>query len=111
MGKKLFIHSADMNRGRSYSYDHDSRHLDESFYLVSPKVGEYPNVYLDHKITDDELQNAVDTIITYFMQNDCFTVEVDLDRRDREFGPPKEMTLEDVEKELGYKIKIITKEN
>ncbi len=111
MSKRLYIHSVDMNRGRSYSYDHDLNHLDESCYLVAPGEKEYENIYLDHEISDEEIQHAIDVLITYIMQNQARTLEVDLDIRNREFAPPKEMTLEEVERELGYKIKIITKEN
>lgn len=111
MSKRLYIHSVDMNRGRSYSYDNDIHHIDESFYLVPLGEKEYENIYLDHEIGDEEIQNAIDVLITYIMQTQVRTLEVDLNIRNKEYAPPKEMTLEDVEKELGYKVKIITKEN
>lgn len=71
---------------------------------------EYKNIYLDHKITEEELALALNTLITYFMQNGSYAMIIDLDKRNKELKPAKEMTIEEIENKLGCKIKIINKE-
>lgn len=58
-------------------------------------------------VTEDEMSHAVDTLITWFYQERVYKLDVDISERDRLLGPPKEMTIEDIEKALGYKVKII----
>ena len=71
------------------------------------KADEYPYIYLDHTITDGELNNAIDVITTYLMQNNLFTLYIDLDVRNERRMPTKEMTIGDIEKALGHKVKIV----
>lgn len=71
---------------------------------------EYPNVYLDHEITDDEFLYALDIITTHLMQRVSCKIVVDLDERERSLRPPVEMTLKEIEEKLGYKVKIVSKE-
>lgn len=71
---------------------------------------EYKNIYLDHKITEEELALALNTLITYFMQKGSYAMVIDLDKRNKELKSAKEMTIEEIENKLGYKIKIINKE-
>lgn len=59
---------------------------------------EYPNIYIDAPITEGDFNNAIDTIITYFMQKDLFCVLVNLERKDYLQSPIEEMTLEEIEK-------------
>lgn len=68
---------------------------------------EYPHIYLDHEITHEELLHSYDVITTYFMQNNIYRVEVDLNQRDMSLAPPVEMTIEEIEKKLGHKIKVV----
>lgn len=68
-----------------------------------------PHVYINHEITDDDLNKAIDVIITAFWQRDLYKVTVDLDERNRSMMPTKEMTLEDIEQSLGHKVKIVNK--
>ena len=68
---------------------------------------EYPNLMLDHKVTEDEFNTAIDTIITYFAQKDLYHIVVDLKMRNDYQGPAREMTMEEIEQQLGYKIKIV----
>lgn len=71
---------------------------------------EYPHIYLDHEITDDELGYALDVITTHLMQRVSHKIVVDLDERERGLRPPVEMTLKEIEEKLGYKVKIVSKE-
>ena len=73
------------------------------------KADEYPYIYLKHDITEDEFNKAIDTIITYFMQQKMYTMIVDLDDRNEHYMPTKEMTIDEIEKELGHKVKIVKK--
>ena len=76
-----------------------------------PRLGEreYPHLYLNHEISDEELYNAINVIATALMQYKSNHLEVDLDKREKLSTPVKEMTVEDVEKALGYRVKIIGK--
>lgn len=71
---------------------------------------EYPHIYLDSEVNTEELEHAIDTIATFFMQNDNYILIVDLDEREKSLKPPVEMTIKEIEKELGYKVKIVGEE-
>ena len=68
---------------------------------------EYPNIMVDHEITEDEWNEALNVMITYFAQKELDNIIVNLGIRNRWFGDAKEMTIEEIEKELGYKVKIV----
>ena len=73
---------------------------------------EFPNIMVDHEITEDEWNEALNVMITYFAQKKLDNVIVNLGIRNRWFGDAKEMTIEEIEKELGHKVKIVKeKEN
>ena len=71
---------------------------------------EYPHIYLNSEVNAEELAHAIDTIATFFMQNDKNALTVDLDEREKFLKPPVEMTIKEIEKELGYKVKIVGEE-
>lgn len=68
---------------------------------------EYKHIYLDHEITEEEFENCINTLVTYFMQNGLYGMLIDLDKKNKKLSPVKEMTIEEIEDKLGYKIKII----
>ena len=68
---------------------------------------EFPNIMLDHEVTDEEEEHALNTLITYFAQKDVYNIIVDLKMRNESYGPAKEMTIEEIEEQLGHKIKIV----
>lgn len=70
---------------------------------------DYPYIYLDHKITDEDFEKAIDIVITKFMQDGLYYVVVDLEERNESRMPVKEMTMEELEKVLGYKVKVVNK--
>lgn len=107
MGKRMDIRIVDEDRGILYLYDHETKCIDETFYLTNIRKDEYPHIYLDHTITDEEFDDAINIIITAFMQKDINTIEVNLERKNGALSPAREMTIKDIEKELGHKIKII----
>lgn len=55
----------------------------------------------------DDVAKAIDTIINHFVVNDLRYMIVDINERNEILAPAKEMTIGDIEKELGYKIKIV----
>ena len=59
------------------------------------------------EITEEDLANAIDVLISAFVKRKVYSIVIDIDERNRELEPVKEMTLEDIEKELGYKVKIV----
>lgn len=108
MGRKKIIISLTEN----FKYS-DNEYSVECGPFGAPLLGEkeYPHLYLDHKITTKELNRALNVITTSLMQNKSHLMIVDLDEREKLFTPVKEMTIEDVEKELGYRVKIIGGKN
>ena len=58
-------------------------------------------------VSDKQFNDAIDMIITYSAQKGLNHIIVDLNERNLGLAPTKEMTIEEIEKELGYKIKII----
>lgn len=68
---------------------------------------EYPHIYLNEEITDEDFDKALDVVMTYFMQKQISYVTVNLEERNYEKSPVKTMTLDDIEKELGHRIKIV----
>ena len=68
---------------------------------------EFPNIMLDHEVTDEEEEQALNTLITYFAQREVYNIIVDLKMRNECYGPAKEMTIEEIEEQLGHKVKIV----
>ena len=68
------------------------------------------NKFKNKKISNKDMENAIDTIIAYFAQRNYYKMVVDIQERDRALAPAKEMTLDEIENKLGYKIKIVNKE-
>ena len=60
------------------------------------------------KMSEEYITDLLDTLVTYFYENDIQSIVVDLEQRDRYLEPAKEMTLEEIEKKLGYKVKIVS---
>ena len=61
----------------------------------------------DHRITDDEMKDAIDLLAVYFYQQKIYKMIIDIDQRNCSLEPAKEMTLEEIEKKLGHKVKIV----
>ena len=80
--------------------------------LFSHEINNIINKFDGHKITEDEIMDALDLISLYIYQERIHKIVVDIDERNKNLAPAsKEMTLEEIEKELGYKVKIVSKEN
>lgn len=70
---------------------------------------DYKHLYIDHKISNKELNKAIKLIYSYSVQNEIKNLICDLSLLDEELTPIKEMTIDEIEKILGYKIKIVQK--
>lgn len=71
---------------------------------------EYPNIYLDHDITDEEFESALDTLVTHMMQHQLYSVNLDLDIRDKileDRNKPMEITLEELKHFFGRDVVIV----
>ena len=60
------------------------------------------------KMSEEYITDLLDTLVTYFYENDLQSIVVDLEQRNRYLEPAKEMTLDEIEKKLGYKVKIVS---
>ena len=71
---------------------------------------EYPRIYKDHPITDEEFEDALDILITHMMQHQLHSVNLDLDIRDKileDRNKPMEVTLEELKHFFGRDVVIV----
>ena len=82
-----------------FIYDRDCQHI-------------INNLNRDDEITVEELNHALDIVTAYFVEHCINGLVLDINERNKILAPAKEMTIDEIEKELGYKIKIVNeKEN
>ena len=77
-----------------YIYDRDCQHIID-------------NLNRDTEITVEELNHALDIVTAYFVKHRINWLVLDINDRNKVLAPAKEMTINEIEKELGYKIKIV----
>ena len=80
-----------------YIYDRDCQHI-------------INNLNRNTEITNDELSHALDIVTAYFVKHHINWLVLDINDRNKVLAPAKEMTIDEIEKELGYKIKIVKEE-
>lgn len=73
-----------------------------------PNVIKHVTKKLGRSATMDDVIGALDVLAAYISENDICSFEVDISKRNDSLRPAKEMSIKDIEKELGYKIKIIS---
>lgn len=73
-----------------------------------PNVIRHVTQKLGHSATFDDAVDAIDVLAAYLSENDTYYFKVNITERNNSLRPPKEMSIEDIEKELGYKIKIVS---
>lgn len=81
-----------------FIYDRDCQHI-------------INNLNRDTDITNDELNHALDIVTAYFVEHCINGLVLDINERNKILAPAKETTIDEIEKELGYKIKIVKEEN
>ena len=79
--------------------------------LFSHEINNIIKKFDGRKITEDEAMDALDLISLYIYQERIHKIVVDIDERNSSLAPAKEMTIEEIEEKLGYKVKIVSKEN
>ena len=78
-----------------FIYDRDCQHI-------------INNLNRDTEITNDELNHALDIVTAYFVEHCINGLVLDINERNKILAPAKEMTIEEIEEKLGYKIKIVS---
>lgn len=71
---------------------------------------EYPRIYKDHPITDEEFEDALDILVTHMMQRQLHSINLDLDIRDKileDRNKPMEVTLEELKHFFGRDVVIV----
>lgn len=122
MNKYLNITLADSNFINNSN--HNSFVIAESDSMLFLGDSEYPPLFANEcrnivdqiykqngkSSTREDLQNAIDVIVTCMYKYSMNCITVDISKRNNKLSPVKKMTLEDIEDVLGYKIQIINKQ-
>lgn len=112
MSKRLVVKIEDPNVNKI-------KYTDSDLFDPEPQI---PNLYaydcpdmirhvtqkLGHSATMADVIDALDVLAAYISENDIYSFEVDISERNNSLRPAKEMSIKDIEKELGYKIKIVS---
>lgn len=80
----------------------------EFFPLDGSDYENYPYLLEGDVVCEQEVAEAMDTLIRYLYQNKQVQIIYDLECRNKALTPTKEMTITEIEKALGYKIKLIS---
>ena len=110
MNKIINIELKDPNLEQD-SYGYEYVRIPNYPRLFSHEINNIINKFDGHKITEDEIMDALDLISLYIYQEGIHKIVVDIDERNRSLAPAKEMTLEEIEAELGHKVKIVNKKD
>lgn len=106
MNKQLVIFVKD-SRERIPSFE---RSEGGNIYLYGSECRNIVKPFENVDISTDDMANAIDLIITHMVRDNLSKIIVDIAEHDQALVSPKEMTLKEIEKELGYKVKIVSKE-
>ena len=79
----------------------------EFFPLDDNDYENYPYLLEGDAVCEQEAVEAMDTLIRYLYQNKKVQIIYDLEHRNKALAPVREMTMTEIEKALGYKIKLI----
>lgn len=72
------------------------------------KPTDIPNIINNvGEVSEDDFQEAINKILVYMVEDRIDGMTINLDHRDQCYSPAKEMTIAEIEKELGYKVKIV----
>lgn len=67
----------------------------------------YPYLCADHEVDIEEFENAIKVIAKMMEQMGSVNLAVDFASFNKAHAPAKEMTLEEIERALGHKVKIV----
>lgn len=112
MSKKLVVKIEDPNVNKIKYTDTDlfdpEPQIPNLYLYDCPNVVGHVRKKLGHSATMDDVIDALDVLAAYISENDIYSFEVDISERNDSLRPAKEMSIKDIEKELGYKIKIVS---
>ena len=101
MGKVIYLNIKEKN----------TNGMEEASTFLTPE--DYPDIYVDHEVTQEEFDKALNTVITMLMQSSVSNATVDLDERNllmnQENNPAKQLTIEEIEKIVGARVQIVSK--
>ena len=82
--------------------------LDSKRVLLNEEKYKHIISSLDHyPPTADEVKKAICILTGRLIYRSIWNMESDIDSLNMSLSPPKEMTIAEIEKELGYKVKIV----
>lgn len=107
MSKKLEIRVVDTNLvsepGLSSDLKHEHPHICYNEYNYIDKA------LLCKTVDINNISDVIACLIRYIGMNRLEYIVCDINEVNKDFAPAKEMTITEIEKELGYKIKIVGK--
>lgn len=107
MGKSLVIALTDKDIKLDNKLPIISLNVNELKPLEAEECDHIRALVDDEYPTEKSVTKAVSILMNYFYATDEVCRIVDVTELDRKFAPPKEMTVAEIEKELGYKVKIV----
>lgn len=90
------------------SREEENTPLDSKRVLLNEENYKHIISSLDHyPPTADEVKKAICILTGRLIYRSVWNMESDIDSLNMSLSPPKEMTVAEIEKELGYKVKIV----
>lgn len=110
MSKKLVvkIEDPDLNKVNYMDPFYPEPQIPNLQIYDCPNVIKHVTKKLGRSATMDDVMDALDVVAAYLSEHDTYLIKVNITERNDSLRPAKEMSIEDIEKELGYKIKIIS---
>ena len=102
------IENPDLNKRRCMELIDSELQIPELRPFDCPDVIRHVTQKLGRRVTLEDVVDALDMIVTYINENEIHSFKVNITERNNSLRPAKEMSIEDIEKELGYKIKIVS---
>lgn len=107
MSKKLEIRVVDTNLVSEPGLCSDLKH--ERPHICYNEYNYIDKALLCKTVDINDISDVVACLIRYIGMNGLENIVCDINEFNKNFAPAKEMTIGDIEKELGYKIKIVGK--
>lgn len=82
----------------------------ENPYILYDEYSNIDRALSGKTVNMNNIDELVDALIRYFGLFKLEYMVVDINERNKTLAPVKEMTIDEIEKELGYKIKIVGKD-
>lgn len=110
MSKKLEIRVVDTNLVPDSELHSDIKHEHPHPHIGYNEYNHIDKALLFKTVDINNISDVIGCLIRYIGMNDLAYIVCDINEVNKDFAPAKEMTIADIEKELGYKIKIVGKD-